>query len=384
MSSRPCTCSRASCGSYQSHAHNINKSRHTIAAFSSRLPVAPSCCASNPLATSDVGQSNLDFDYDWNKYRQSKQSVERAAWAEALRSATSRRKHQFWEPQLDPPPLLANVVVVLVSPKNPVTVGHVARAMSCFECDTIRIVQPRCGYITRNSRNASKGAQYLLYRHQSCPTLADALKDCSLSVAFTRWVQGRTNAHRDLRSLIHDPHVRAVLEGATVAGTHREDGGGEAPARELEHWEQCQHLETQVGPVAVGSSAPYTPGPLKTADREGSTEGLQEGPGRERPRQGSLNKVEHDGAAVTPKGMYEEPSVSNLRTTHQPSGPSLALVFGREELGLSDKEVDLCDLTCSIPIGRLQESLSVSHAVSITLAHLFQEVLDLTRDPLRV
>lgn len=32
----------------------------------------------------------------------------------------------------------------------------------------------------------------------------------------------------------------------------------------------------------------------------------------------------------------------------------LALVFGREEFGLSDEEVAACDLACSIPIGRLQ------------------------------
>jgi hypothetical protein len=32
----------------------------------------------------------------------------------------------------------------------------------------------------------------------------------------------------------------------------------------------------------------------------------------------------------------------------------MALVFGREEFGLSDDELAACDLACSIPIGRLQ------------------------------
>lgn len=36
----------------------------------------------------------------------------------------------------------------------------------------------------------------------------------------------------------------------------------------------------------------------------------------------------------------------------------LALVFGREEFGLSDDEVAACDLACSIPIGRLQVNTS--------------------------
>ncbi len=62
------------------------------------------------------------------------------------------------------------------------------------------------------------------------------------------------------------------------------------------------------------------------------------------------------------------------------SGPPLkrvrvALVFGREELGLADEEVDACDAVCSIPIGRLQESLSLSHAVSIALSGIYSQRL---------
>ncbi|KAI3438206.1 hypothetical protein D9Q98_000643 [Chlorella vulgaris] len=50
----------------------------------------------------------------------------------------------------------------------------------------------------------------------------------------------------------------------------------------------------------------------------------------------------------------------------------LALVFGREVSGLTAAEVDMCDATLSIPIGRLQESLSLSHAVSVVLSRLFE------------
>jgi tRNA C32,U32 (ribose-2'-O)-methylase TrmJ len=49
----------------------------------------------------------------------------------------------------------------------------------------------------------------------------------------------------------------------------------------------------------------------------------------------------------------------------------IALVFGREELGLSDEEIEACDVACCIPIGRLQESLSLSHAVSIALSGIY-------------
>lgn len=47
-------------------------------------------------------------------------------------------------------------------------------------------------------------------------------------------------------------------------------------------------------------------------------------------------------------------------------------MYGREEAGLLDDEIAACDCTVSIPIGRLQESLSLSHAVSITLSQLYQ------------
>jgi hypothetical protein len=42
----------------------------------------------------------------------------------------------------------------------------------------------------------------------------------------------------------------------------------------------------------------------------------------------------------------------------------LALVFGREEFGLSDEELQACDLACSIPLGRLQVRVAVSGALS--------------------
>lgn len=42
---------------------------------------------------------------------------------------------------------------------------------------------------------------------------------------------------------------------------------------------------------------------------------------------------------------------------------------------MSDEEVAACDVVCSIPIGRLQESLSVSHCVSLALSSIFQQRL---------
>lgn len=107
------------------------------------------------------------------------------------RSLTGRRKHRLWEPELlDPPALLGDVAVVLQSPKNPNSVGSVARSASSFECEDIRLVEPRCNHLARSARNSSKGAQYLLWRAQTYSSLQEAAADAAVTVAFTRWVQG--------------------------------------------------------------------------------------------------------------------------------------------------------------------------------------------------
>ena len=53
-------------------------------------------------------------------------------------------------------------------------------------------------------------------------------------------------------------------------------------------------------------------------------------------------------------------------------GGKLALVFGNEADGLSERELALCDALCSIPMGRLIESLSVTHAAVIALSRFFE------------
>lgn len=51
---------------------------------------------------------------------------------------------------------------------------------------------------------------------------------------------------------------------------------------------------------------------------------------------------------------------------------SLALIFGREESGLTERELSLCTHSCSIPTGSVQPSLNLSHAVCVILAQLFE------------
>ncbi|KAG2454033.1 hypothetical protein HYH02_001074 [Chlamydomonas schloesseri] len=48
-----------------------------------------------------------------------------------------------------------------------------------------------------------------------------------------------------------------------------------------------------------------------------------------------------------------------------------ALVFGREESGLTEAELRLCSHASAIPTGRVQPSMNLSHAVSAVLAEVF-------------
>ena len=49
----------------------------------------------------------------------------------------------------------------------------------------------------------------------------------------------------------------------------------------------------------------------------------------------------------------------------------IALVFGRESSGLTNEEVDLCSLGFNIPTSREYQSMNLSHAVGVTLYHLY-------------
>ena len=86
------------------------------------------------------------------------------------------------------------------------------------------------------------------------------------------------------------------------------------------------------------------------------------------------------GAGVSSPGtgisQSEAPQLQGHSLTDGINGRKrVALVFGREELGLSDDEVEACSVACCIPIGRLQESLSLSHAVSIALSGIYAQRL---------
>lgn len=62
----------------------------------------------------------------------------------------------------------------------------------------------------------------------------------------------------------------------------------------------------------------------------------------------------------------------NPREVSRIPQPTVALVFGREESGLTGEELAACSHACAIPTGRLQPSMNLSHSVAAVLAQLFE------------
>eukprot|EP00878_Enallax_costatus_P037301 GHUV01042124.1.p1 GENE.GHUV01042124.1~~GHUV01042124.1.p1 ORF type:complete len:190 (+),score=50.67 GHUV01042124.1:528-1097(+) len=152
----------------------------------------------------------------------------------------------------------------------------------------------------RSSRSVSKGAQYILHRAQLHDNLPAASADCDLSVAFTRWLPGlQHKSLPDIPSLLAHPIVQQMLQQPlTPLGRHNSgrDSSSQPGSQDL-----LQQLDVQ-------------------ADHRSSSS-----------------------------------SIDRQQECEQQSKPvRIALVFGREEYGLSDDEVAACDLACAISIGRLQ------------------------------
>ena len=99
--------------------------------------------------------------------------------------------------------LLDQLVVVLVSTRNPLNIGAAARAMSNFEFSQLRVVNPY-ELAFREARSAV-GAARLLRGAREFSSLAEAVADCSLVVG--------TTAARDRK--LHHP-LKQLSQGAAL------------------------------------------------------------------------------------------------------------------------------------------------------------------------
>ncbi|PNW78901.1 hypothetical protein CHLRE_09g393876v5 [Chlamydomonas reinhardtii] len=76
--------------------------------------------------------------------------------------------------------------------------------------------------------------------------------------------------------------------------------------------------------------------------------------------------------AEFPFALPLQPPPVAVPTSAAAAGPcATALVFGREESGLTEAELRLCSYASAIPTGRVQPSMNLSHAVAAVLAELF-------------
>lgn len=236
---------------------------------------------------------------------QSTVDAQRHAWRTSVRDISGRTKHKFWQPILQPPALLSDVAVVLIAPKRPTSVGSVARVLSCFECEDLRIVKPQSmeHHISRSAKNSSKGAQYILWKASIFDSLDDALQDSYASIAFARWSQ-----------------MTPTVEFSSLPLMYL--------SQELQH------------------ASPTTHGHHMT---HMTTHNISE-------------SIIHSNDENTTQYTSQHTNAKKKK---------LVLVFGREVHGLTGDEIACCSAACSIPIGRLQESLSLSHATTLALSSLF-------------
>ena len=75
-------------------------------------------------------------------------------------------------------PTLSRVHVVLVTPRNPLNIGAVARAVSNFGFDSLRLVDPY--RVAMDEARSAPGAGAILATAREFPTVREAVADCEL------------------------------------------------------------------------------------------------------------------------------------------------------------------------------------------------------------
>lgn len=79
-------------------------------------------------------------------------------------------------------------------------------------------------------------------------------------------------------------------------------------------------------------------------------------------------------------GKYREgclaPEQSAVHALSQPSSNRIAFVFGREDRGLHNSELDLCQFFVTIPTDSAYPSMNLSHAVTLLLYELRKGMID--------
>lgn len=118
------------------------------------------------------------------------------------------------EEPVAPPVDFSRLRVVLVAPRNPLNIGAVARAMSNFGFQTLRLVNPFQPSF-REARSAV-GASEILARAERYKTVAEAVADCVLVIGTTA-VRNRDLQHQVRRPEYGARRIRERLASGNVA-----------------------------------------------------------------------------------------------------------------------------------------------------------------------
>jgi TrmH family RNA methyltransferase len=136
---------------------------------------------------------------------------------------------------------MENLRVVLVAPRNPLNVGAVARAMSNFGALHLRVVAP----YERAFREAKSavGASAVLHDAEECPSLAEAIADCTLVVGTT--AIGNRDIKLPLRELQRAaPLIRKRMASSRVAILFGSEKWG-LSNESLSHCHWLMHIPTR-------------------------------------------------------------------------------------------------------------------------------------------
>ncbi len=234
-----------------------------------------------------------------------------------------------------PTPAPSPPVVVLVEPAGPLNVGSAARLCANFGIAELRLVAPRCDHLGDEARRMAVHAQPLLERAVVFPALSAAIADCHRVVAAS----GRPEAAPV--AVVDPPEAFAWL----AAGDGEGDGEGAASLARDSRDPRGPH-----GPDGPGAASrlerpgshhspgsPSNPGGYSSPSNSGNSDNLDSRP----------NRAEGPGLAAVPR--------------------LAALVFGREDRGLSNDELLQAGRVLRIAADPAYTSLNLSHALAIVL-----------------
>ncbi len=123
-------------------------------------------------------------------------------------------------------------VVVLVEPQLGENIGAAARAMANFGLSRLRLVNPRCGWPSREAAIMASGADRVLDRAALFGTLEAAIADCSFVLAATarahdqaKPVIGAAAAAREMAPRVGAGETVALVFGRERNGLENEEVG---------------------------------------------------------------------------------------------------------------------------------------------------------------